>query len=148
MPRQASASSEVPLTVHTFPFDILQDKMSGKVRHRVAANAADSATLSVNERILKECHTLYTDPENGRISSYPQFTPLVKLFYLSRTGQWLESTDCLIALHHQKFRIFGLRRPPFKVFLRTDIARLCDISGAINEIIVIFRRYGVFYSLP
>merc|ERR1711976_260456 len=45
----------------------LQDKMSGKVRPRVAANAADSATLSVNERILKECHTLYTDPENGLV---------------------------------------------------------------------------------
>ncbi|ELU15126.1 hypothetical protein CAPTEDRAFT_164867 [Capitella teleta] len=38
--------------------------MSGKVRSRTAA---DSATLSVNERILKECHTLYTDPENGLI---------------------------------------------------------------------------------
>ena len=42
--------------------------MSGKVRARGAANPADSATLSVNERILKECHGLYTDPENGKIS--------------------------------------------------------------------------------
>ena len=39
--------------------------MSGKVRQRVSANAADSASSTVNEKILKECHTLYTDPENG-----------------------------------------------------------------------------------
>ncbi|XP_064619209.1 sarcalumenin-like [Lineus longissimus] len=41
--------------------------MSGKVRARTAANTADSATLTVNERILKECHTLYADPDNGLI---------------------------------------------------------------------------------
>ncbi|XP_074643160.1 uncharacterized protein LOC141900255 [Tubulanus polymorphus] len=41
--------------------------MSGKVKTRISANAADSASLSVNERILKECHTLYTDPDNGLI---------------------------------------------------------------------------------
>jgi len=41
--------------------------MSGKVRQRVSANAADSASSTVNERILKECHTLYTDPENGEL---------------------------------------------------------------------------------
>ena len=40
--------------------------MSGKVRQRTAANAADSSSQSVNEKILKECHTLYTDPENGK----------------------------------------------------------------------------------
>ena len=40
--------------------------MSGKVRQRTAANVADSTTLTVNERILKECHTLYTDPDNGK----------------------------------------------------------------------------------
>lgn len=40
--------------------------MSGKVRQRAAANTADSATLSTNEKILKECHTLYTDPDNGK----------------------------------------------------------------------------------
>lgn len=39
--------------------------MSGKVRQRTSANAADSATQSVNEKILKECHSLYTEPENG-----------------------------------------------------------------------------------
>ncbi|XP_048252036.1 uncharacterized protein LOC125380037 [Haliotis rufescens] len=41
--------------------------MSGKVKSRTAANAADAATQSVNERILKECHTLYIDPENGLV---------------------------------------------------------------------------------
>ena len=40
--------------------------MSGKVRQRASANTADQAALTVNERILKECHTLYTDPENGK----------------------------------------------------------------------------------
>lgn len=47
-------------------FDIQEERMSGKVRQRVAANAAESATQTVNERILKECHTLYTDTENGK----------------------------------------------------------------------------------
>ena len=44
------------------PVDSSQEIMSGKVRQR---NAADSATHSVNEKILKECHTLYIDPEHG-----------------------------------------------------------------------------------
>ena len=39
--------------------------MSGKVKPRSSANAADTATQSLNERILKECHLLYIDPENG-----------------------------------------------------------------------------------
>ncbi len=40
-----------------------------KVRQREAANRpVEQATLSVNERILKECHQLYTDPENGLVS--------------------------------------------------------------------------------
>ena len=39
--------------------------MSGKVKQRTAANQ-DSHTLSINERILKECHTLYIDPDNGK----------------------------------------------------------------------------------
>lgn len=41
--------------------------MSGKVRQRTAANTADSTSVSVNEKILKECHTLYTEPENGLV---------------------------------------------------------------------------------
>lgn len=39
--------------------------MSGKVKQRSAANTSESATTSVNERILKRCHSLYTDQENG-----------------------------------------------------------------------------------
>jgi hypothetical protein len=42
--------------------------MSGKVRQKTAANAAENASLSLNERILKECHSLYTDSENGNKS--------------------------------------------------------------------------------
>ena len=34
-------------------------------RHRTSANAPDKATVSVNERILKECHDLYIDEEKG-----------------------------------------------------------------------------------
>ena len=41
--------------------------MSGKVKQRTSANAADSATQSVNEKILRECHSLYTDPDNGMV---------------------------------------------------------------------------------
>lgn len=41
--------------------------MSGKIRQKAAANTAESTTLTLNERILKECHTLYTDPDNGLI---------------------------------------------------------------------------------
>ncbi|XP_002733769.1 uncharacterized protein LOC100378905 [Saccoglossus kowalevskii] len=41
--------------------------MSGKVRQRASANPADSATVTVNERILKECHKLYADNTQGLI---------------------------------------------------------------------------------
>lgn len=39
--------------------------MSGKLKQRSSANAAETATVSVNEKILKECHTLYTESEKG-----------------------------------------------------------------------------------
>jgi hypothetical protein len=42
--------------------------MSGKLRQKVAANDAESVTLSLNEKILKKCHTLYTDPEHGNFT--------------------------------------------------------------------------------
>lgn len=41
--------------------------MSSRAKQRNAANSADSATLSVNERILRDCHSLYVDPENGLV---------------------------------------------------------------------------------
>uniref|UniRef100_A0A8C2WXT4 Si:ch211-11k18.4 n=1 Tax=Cyclopterus lumpus TaxID=8103 RepID=A0A8C2WXT4_CYCLU len=43
--------------------------MSGKIKSRSAANA-DSITggVSCDERILRDCHQLYTDPESGLIS--------------------------------------------------------------------------------
>jgi len=57
-----------------------EKKMS--VRSKIRAGSAGSASVSssksssvnlatttVNERILRECHALYTDPENGLISS-------------------------------------------------------------------------------
>ena len=44
--------------------------MSGKVRHRGGGGggATDNITLSVNERILKDCHKLYTAEDNGNTS--------------------------------------------------------------------------------
>ena len=36
-----------------------------KGKQRTAANTAESATLSVNERILQECFKLYADEEKG-----------------------------------------------------------------------------------
>jgi len=55
--------------------------MSGRVKSRPGgSNAAlEQATLSINERILKECHTLYTEPDKGIIRSYPNFH--TDLFY-------------------------------------------------------------------
>ncbi|KAF8788120.1 uncharacterized protein LOC129972727 isoform X2 [Argiope bruennichi] len=41
--------------------------MSGRIKKRAATNPADSATLTLNERILKECHDFYIDPKNGLI---------------------------------------------------------------------------------
>lgn len=41
--------------------------MSGKVKQKSSATAADSSTQSINEKILKECHTLYIDPDNGEL---------------------------------------------------------------------------------
>ncbi|TRY70520.1 hypothetical protein TCAL_10665 [Tigriopus californicus] len=43
--------------------------MSGRVRQRATANAnMDAATTTVNERILRECHALYTDETHGMVS--------------------------------------------------------------------------------
>ena len=42
--------------------------MSGKIKCRKGVSAAlEQGTLSINERILKECHTLYIEPNNGLI---------------------------------------------------------------------------------
>eukprot|EP00095_Tigriopus_kingsejongensis_P003713 maker-scaffold36_size508890-snap-gene-4.12 protein:Tk03713 transcript:maker-scaffold36_size508890-snap-gene-4.12-mRNA-1 annotation:"hypothetical protein VOLCADRAFT_91772" len=50
-----------------FVFD--DPNMAGRVRQRPTANAnLDVATTTVNERILRECHTLYTDEVNGLVS--------------------------------------------------------------------------------
>lgn len=38
-------------------------------RHRTSANAPDKATVSLNERILKECHDLYIDDEKGSLET-------------------------------------------------------------------------------
>jgi len=40
-------------------------EMAGKSRQKTAGNIVESVTLSLNERILKDCHALYTDSENG-----------------------------------------------------------------------------------
>ncbi|KAG7249654.1 hypothetical protein CRUP_008926, partial [Coryphaenoides rupestris] len=43
--------------------------MSGKVKSRSAANADSiSGSVSCDERILRDCHQLYTDPESGLIT--------------------------------------------------------------------------------
>jgi len=42
--------------------------MSGRIKNRGSANNLEQATTTVNERILKECHTLYIDPENGLVN--------------------------------------------------------------------------------
>ncbi|ROT71653.1 hypothetical protein C7M84_010012 [Penaeus vannamei] len=42
--------------------------MSGKMKQRSAVNTAESATVSVNEKILRECHSLYTEPDNGLVA--------------------------------------------------------------------------------
>ena len=39
-------------------------------RTRESANPVEQATLSVNEKILRECHTLYADPDNGEFDFY------------------------------------------------------------------------------
>ncbi|XP_032803243.1 uncharacterized protein LOC116939212 [Petromyzon marinus] len=41
--------------------------MSGKLKQRSSANAAEEATTSLNEKILKQCHVLYTDGDSGLI---------------------------------------------------------------------------------
>lgn len=41
--------------------------MAAKAKSRVQANAVDASTLTVNEKILRECHSLYTDTEKGLI---------------------------------------------------------------------------------
>ncbi|MGH0187454.1 UNVERIFIED_CONTAM: hypothetical protein FKN15_025072 [Acipenser sinensis] len=43
--------------------------MSGRLRHRQAANAAGKIEENVNERILSECHALYADPKHGLVKA-------------------------------------------------------------------------------
>lgn len=42
--------------------------MTSKARARSAANAVENATLSLNERILRDCNALYVDEERGGYS--------------------------------------------------------------------------------
>ncbi|KAL3244340.1 hypothetical protein MRX96_018960 [Rhipicephalus microplus] len=41
--------------------------MTSRAKQRNAANSAESATLTVNERILRDCHMLYAEPDNGLV---------------------------------------------------------------------------------
>lgn len=45
--------------------------MSGKIKNRSAANA-DAATggVSCDERILRDCHQLYTDQDSGELAAF------------------------------------------------------------------------------
>lgn len=38
------------------------------MKHRNPVNTADAATITTNEKILKECHNLYTDADNGLVT--------------------------------------------------------------------------------
>lgn len=43
--------------------------MSGKIKSRSAANAdAISGGVSCDERILRDCHELYTEPDSGELA--------------------------------------------------------------------------------
>lgn len=53
--------------------------MSGKIKSRSAANADSiSGGVSCDERILRDCHQLYTDPDSGELADLelPQWTQL------------------------------------------------------------------------
>ena len=55
--------------------------MGSKVKQRDVANQkASQATLSVNERILKECHNLYTEADNGLIEV--SHTSILRMFFI------------------------------------------------------------------
>lgn len=36
-------------------------------RQRTSANAPDASTVTLNEKILKECHDLYTEKDRGSV---------------------------------------------------------------------------------
>ena len=38
-------------------------------RQRTSANALDTSAVTLNEKILKECHDLYTEKERGKVSA-------------------------------------------------------------------------------
>lgn len=44
------------------------NKDSGKQKQKATVNTVEQTILSPSERILKECHSLYTDPKKGLIS--------------------------------------------------------------------------------
>ena len=54
--------------------------MSAKVRQR---NAGDAAAFSVNEKLLRECHTLYNDPDTGKFVYRVKFPNLIYSYVCS-----------------------------------------------------------------
>lgn len=49
--------------------------MSGKIKSRNAANAdALTGGVSCDERILRDCHQLYTDPDSGELADMKCWT--------------------------------------------------------------------------
>lgn len=88
--------------------------MSGKVKQKSSATAADSSTQSINEKILKECHTLYIDPDNGElIFSYFARGGGLNITFHKGMGRWI-SVISFIYSRLGTFHILG--RLPIKIF--------------------------------
>lgn len=56
--------------------------MSGKIKNRSATNADSiSGGVSCDERILRDCHQMYTDPDSGELADikFVGFKPSFKI---------------------------------------------------------------------
>lgn len=56
--------------------------MSGKIKSRSAANADTlKGGVSCDERILRDCHQLYTDPDSGEFAELKVLLEAASTFY-------------------------------------------------------------------
>ena len=85
--------------------------MSGRVKRQGGSSAAlEQATLSINERILKECHTLYTDPDKGK--TICKITHVLFFIGSKDTSRWI----CM-PLHWLTGRVVDLFKNVYRIKL-------------------------------
>lgn len=113
--------------------------MSGKVKQKSSATAADSSTQSINEKILKECHTLYIDPDNGELIFLilqGEVVWILPVQFHKGMGRWI-SVISFIYSRLGTFHILG--QLPIKLYSSCFIFYLKNIRQSLSNEILTWR---------